>query len=194
MLATHQSATSVSCISVCEIGGFAIDGNPAIGFIPAHDAVVGYITPEQATRITKPHRPLTPAAARGQAFNSCQWQFVFVESRVQRDDCRVRISCCWLPAAWCRMGSSHSQWRFDSSYRPVVISRRYVPSSVKKQATYRMQSTSLHNAGSCVVWFRVWVFQAFSANASSPRHDKLLDAILTSVQICQFTNQDHATQ
>ena len=98
VLAGDQAALAIAGIAVGVVGGLAIDAGPSGLLVPAHDAVVGNVAPQQAARVAHPHRPLAPAHAGREPLHAGIVDLVFGEARIENLDGRVRIAFARLPA------------------------------------------------------------------------------------------------
>jgi hypothetical protein len=65
--------------------------------VPAHDAIVRDVAPQQAARVAEPDRAFIPAAAARDALDRGLRDSVFVERRIERLDRGIRISFGRLP-------------------------------------------------------------------------------------------------
>ena len=79
----NQAACPVAGVTIAIIGRLTIDAEAAIAFVPAHDAIVGDVAEEHATRVSKPHRTFAPAQARTETFDSGVANGVFFKACVQ---------------------------------------------------------------------------------------------------------------
>ena len=92
MFAGHEPALPVARIAVGMIGGFAPRRREAGRLVPAHDAIVGGVAPQQIAPVADPHRPLAPAAACGEPLHAGAEDLVFVEALVERLDGGIGIA------------------------------------------------------------------------------------------------------
>ncbi len=98
VLAGDQAALAVAGVAVGVVGGLAVDAHPPGLLVPAHDAVVGNVAPQQAARIAHPDRPLAPAHAGGEPLHPGIVDAIFGEARIENLDRRVGIAFARLPA------------------------------------------------------------------------------------------------
>src|SRR5262245_14311940 len=63
MLAGDESALAVAGVAVGVVGGLTEDADPAGLLVPAHDAVIGNVAPQETARITEIDRALVKTAA-----------------------------------------------------------------------------------------------------------------------------------
>src|SRR5262249_25724428 len=78
--------------------GLAEHADPPGLLVPAHDAVVGNIAPQEAARVAEIDRPLVEAAAGGDAFDAGERDAIFLEARIEHLDGGVRVAIARVPA------------------------------------------------------------------------------------------------
>ena len=75
-------------------------------FVPAHDAIVGDVAPQQIAAVAEPYRPLGPAEPGGEPLDrGVERRLDRVEARIEGADRRVGIALRRFPAAGDRAGS-----------------------------------------------------------------------------------------
>ena len=111
VLAGDEPALPVAGIAVGVVRGRTIDAGASGPLVPAHDAVVGNVAPEQAARIAEVDRPLAPAHAGGEAFDAREREAILGEARIKDVDRRIRITFARLPAPERRAGGCHCEDR-----------------------------------------------------------------------------------
>src|SRR5262249_60124048 len=65
VLAGDEAALAVAGVAVGVVRRFSEHADAAGLLLPAHDAVVGNVAPQQVAAVAEPHRPLAPAHAGG---------------------------------------------------------------------------------------------------------------------------------
>src|SRR5215510_3907946 len=98
VLAGDEAALAVARVAVGVIGGLAEHADPPGLLVPAHDAVVGNIAPQEAARVAEIDRPLVEAAAGGDAFDAGERDAIFLEARIEHLDGGIRVALARLPA------------------------------------------------------------------------------------------------
>src|SRR2546428_799692 len=97
VLTAHEAALPVARVSVREIGRRAIDAGAARLLIPAHNAIIRDIAPQQAARISEIDRPLAPPHPGREPLHTRQRQTIFREAGIETLDRRVWITLARLP-------------------------------------------------------------------------------------------------
>src|SRR6266446_669042 len=99
VLAGDEAALAIARVAVGIVRRLAEHGGAAALLIPAQDAVVGNVAPQQAARVAEPYRTFTPARAGEKPFDAGVEHAIFQKARVEDLDGRVRIALARLPAA-----------------------------------------------------------------------------------------------
>src|SRR5262249_43012908 len=81
------------------VRGLAEHAQPPGLLVPAHDAVVGNVAPQQAARIAEIDRALAPAHVGRDALDAGKGQTITRKTRVEDLDRRIRGTLARLPAA-----------------------------------------------------------------------------------------------
>src|SRR5205085_7098804 len=97
MLAGDKLSLAVAGIPVGIVRRLAIDAHCPGLLIPAHDAVVGDVAPENAAGVAEIDRSLAPAHAGGQALDAGVEQAIAVKARDEAFDGGVGIALACLP-------------------------------------------------------------------------------------------------
>src|SRR5581483_516802 len=92
MLAGDEPSLAVAGVAVGKLRGRAIDRDLAGGLVPAQDAVVGDVAPQETAMVAEPDRSFRPSAAGGETLNRGIEQSIFRKARVEDVDCRVGIA------------------------------------------------------------------------------------------------------
>ena len=114
VLGGDQPALAVAGVAVGVVRGLPIDAGRAGPLVPAHDAVVGDVAPQQAPRIAEPDRPLRPRIALRQPLDARQQHAVFLEALVEDLHRRDRAGVRSGPAA---------RWSSGTSSPPCIFRR-----------------------------------------------------------------------
>ena len=69
VLAAHQPALAIARVAIRIVRRFAKDADPAGGFIPSQDSVVGYVAEQQIPPIAEPNRPFGETKPGGDALD-----------------------------------------------------------------------------------------------------------------------------
>src|SRR3954451_8725692 len=107
MLASDEAALAVAGVAVGVIARLTEGADPAGFLVPAHDAVIGDVAPQQTARIAEIDRPLVETAAAREPLDARKRDPVFVEGRIETLNRRVRIALARLPRRQCRRRKSH---------------------------------------------------------------------------------------
>src|SRR6266480_7042580 len=107
MLAGDESTLAVAGVAVGVVGGLTEDADPPGLLVPAHDAVIGNVAPQETARITEIDRALVKATAGCEALDAGKREPVFVEGRIETLYRGVGIALAWLPGRQCRRRESH---------------------------------------------------------------------------------------
>ena len=99
VLAGDEAALAVAGVAVGVVGGLAEYADRAGLLLPAHDAVVGDVAPQQVAAVAEPGRPLAPAHARGEPLDAGEPQAILAEARIEELDGRVGIAVAWRHCA-----------------------------------------------------------------------------------------------
>jgi len=116
MLASDEAALAVASVAVGVIGGLTEDVDPASLLIPAHDAVIGNVAPQETARITKIDRALIKPATGREPLDAGKREPIFVEGRIETLHRRVGIALARLPGRQCRRCESHCGRRTRASH------------------------------------------------------------------------------
>src|SRR5262245_19493874 len=107
MLAGNESALAVTGIAVGVVGGATEDADPTGLLVPAHDAVIGNIAPQETARIAEVDRALVKTAAGREPLDAGKRKPVFVEGWIETLHRWVGIALARLPGRQCRRRKSH---------------------------------------------------------------------------------------
>ena len=107
MLAGDQPTLAVARIAICVVRWLAEHAYPPSLLVPAHDAIVGNIAPQQATGVAEIDRALAPAHVGRDALDAGEGQAITCKARVKDLDRRIRIALARLPAAEGCAGDRH---------------------------------------------------------------------------------------
>ena len=107
MLAGDKSALAVPGIPVGVVRGLTEDADPAGLLVPAHDAVIGNVAPQETTGIAEIDRALVKATAGCEALDAGKREPVFVEGRIETLYRGVGIALARLLSRQCRRRESH---------------------------------------------------------------------------------------
>src|SRR6266850_1379517 len=98
VLAGQEPPLAVARVAVAVVRGLAEHAHGARLLVPAHHAVVRDVAPQEVAPVAEPHRPLVPAAVRGDALHLRQPELVAVEARIDHLDRRIRVAAARLPS------------------------------------------------------------------------------------------------
>ena len=101
MLAGDESALPVACVAVGVVRGVTEDADPARLFVPAYDAVVRNVAPQETAGIAEIDRTLVKAATGREPLDACKREPVFVEGRIETLHRWVGIALARLPGRQC---------------------------------------------------------------------------------------------
>ena len=101
VLAGDEPALAVAGVAVRVVGRLAIDRRAAGLLIPAQDAVVRDVAPQQAAPVAHPHRAFAPARASIELFDARESEAIFGEAWIEMLDVRVRIARVRHPLCEC---------------------------------------------------------------------------------------------
>src|SRR5262249_42570876 len=87
--------------------GLTEDAGPASLLVPAHDAVIRNVAPQETARITEIDRALVKTAARREPLDAGKRQPIFVKGRIETLHRWVRIALARLPGRRCRRRIFH---------------------------------------------------------------------------------------
>src|SRR5437667_12670626 len=107
MLAGDESTLAVAGVAVGVVGGLTEEADPAGLLVPAHDAVIGNVAPQETTGIAVIDRALVKATAGREPLDAGKREPVFVEGRIETLHRRVGIALARLPGRQCRRRESH---------------------------------------------------------------------------------------
>jgi hypothetical protein len=107
MLAGDESALTVAGVAVRVVGGLTEDADPAGLLVPAQDAVIGNVAPQETARITEIDRTLVKTASGREPLDPGKREPVFVERRIETLHRRVGITLARLPGRQCRRREGH---------------------------------------------------------------------------------------
>src|SRR6266568_6165355 len=107
MLAGDESTLAVAGVAIGVVGGLTEDADPAGLLVPAHDAVIGNVAPQETARITEIDRAVVKTAAAREPLNAGKREPVFVEGRIETLHRRVGIALARLPGRQSRRRESH---------------------------------------------------------------------------------------
>src|SRR5271170_7638642 len=130
VLAGDEPPLAVSGVAVRVVRRLAKNADRAGFFVPAHDAIIGDVAPQQITAVAEPHWPFGPAkTVREPLDRGIEWRLDRVKARIQRPDRRVRIALSRFPAAGCeRCGRTDnrrdSRSLYDCAHQPCPTNRR----------------------------------------------------------------------
>src|SRR5262249_35494476 len=118
VLARQKAALTVARVAVRVVGGLAEYAHPARLLLPPHDAVVGYVAPQEVAAVAEPHRPFAPAHARGDALDLGLRDAVAREAPVDDPDRGIGIALARLPLRErARYGGKRRSGRACGEYR-----------------------------------------------------------------------------
>ena len=88
---------AIARVAVGKVGGLAENADGSRFFIPAHDAIIRNVAPEEIAAVAEPHRSFGPAEATGDFFHLRAREAIFREARVDDLDERIGIAGARLP-------------------------------------------------------------------------------------------------
>src|SRR5689334_22711535 len=91
VLAGDQASFTVARIAVRIVGRIAKHADMPIVFRPAHDAIVGYVAPQQISTIAKIDRAFAPSEAGGDTLDRSIANFVF-EPAIEHLNARIGVT------------------------------------------------------------------------------------------------------
>src|SRR6185436_14275448 len=97
VLAGDEPALAVASVAVGVVGGLAEDADRARLLLPAHDAVVGDVAPQEVAAVAEPHWALVPARARGNLLDAGKPQPILGEARIEVLDGGIGIAIVHAP-------------------------------------------------------------------------------------------------
>src|SRR5271156_6077460 len=102
VLAGDEPPLAVAGVAVRVVRRLAKNADRAGFFVPAHDAIIGDVAPQQVTAVAEPDRPFGPAkTVREPLDRSIEWRLDLVKARIKGSDRRVRIAFGRFPAGGC---------------------------------------------------------------------------------------------
>src|SRR5215470_13039799 len=104
MLAGDQPALTVAREAVRVVRRLAKHAGAPGRLIPAQNAIVGDVAPEEGARIAEPHRPFTPARPGIEPLDARLRNAIAREARIEVLHPRVRIAGAFLPRRENRRG------------------------------------------------------------------------------------------
>src|SRR6267142_3001264 len=107
MLAGDESALAVAGVAIGMVGGLTEDADPPGVLVPAHDAVIRNVAPQETARITEIDRALVKTAAGCEPLDAGKREPIFVEGRIEALHRLVGIALARLPGRQCRRRESH---------------------------------------------------------------------------------------
>src|SRR5262245_44636386 len=107
MLAGNESALAVTGVAVGVVGGLTEDVDPASLLVPAHDAVIGNVAPQETAGIAEVDRALVKTAAGREPLDAGKRKPVSVEGRIETLHRWVGITLARLPGRQCRRREGH---------------------------------------------------------------------------------------
>src|SRR5580692_2744440 len=92
MLATDKAPLTIARMAVRVVRRLAEGADVARRFVPAQDAVVRDIAPQQIAAVAEPDRPLRPARALIQTLDGSGSKDQRLEARIEHTDGRIGIA------------------------------------------------------------------------------------------------------